>query len=250
MNDVEFEERVNMKQEIIRIDLNGVNCYLGKEGNSFILFDTGGHLTLDETFTDRYEALRSELERLGCKPGNLKLIVLTHGDCDHVANAARIREEYQTKIAMHAGDSPLVENLTIEKMMRSFHYRSLVLKIVFQIMKRPIKKLSVKILRDFKPFEPDILVNEGDSLVEWGLDAKVLHIPGHTEGSIGVLTENGDLIAGDIFINVKKPDIAPNGDNFNILGRSAARLKDMKIHTVYPGHGLPFIMSDLKKNHV
>ena len=52
MNDVEFEERVNMKQEIIRNDLNGVNCYLGKEGNSYILFDTGGHLTLDETFTD------------------------------------------------------------------------------------------------------------------------------------------------------------------------------------------------------
>lgn len=31
-----------MEQEIIRIDLDGVNCYLGKSGDSFILFDTGG----------------------------------------------------------------------------------------------------------------------------------------------------------------------------------------------------------------
>ncbi|HEX3044484.1 MAG TPA: MBL fold metallo-hydrolase [Bacillota bacterium] len=235
-----------MTQEIMEIDLKGVNCYLGKEGNSFILFDTGGHLTLDKTYTDRCKALRAELERLGCKPGNLKLIVLTHGDCDHVANAARIREEYQTKIAMHAGDLPLVENLTIEKMMRSFHYRSLVLNVVFQIMKRPIKKLSHKVLNDFQPFKPDILVNEGDSLVEWGLDAKVLHIPGHTEGSIGVLTGNGDLIAGDIFNNVKKPGIALNGDDFKMLAQSVDRLKAMNIHTVYPGHGLPFQMSDLK----
>lgn len=234
-----------MKQEIIRIDLNGVNCYLGKEGSNFILFDTGGHMILDKTFTDRCEVLMSELERFGCKPGNLKLIILTHGDIDHIANAKLISEKYQTKIAMHAGDLELVESLTIEKMMQCFNFKSVILKIIFQIMKKPIKKISTKILDTLKTFRPDILLNEGDCLLEYGFNAKILHVPGHTEGSIGVLTENGDLIAGDIFMNNKKPGIAPNAYDFKILAKSVARLKTMNINTVYPGHGLPFRMNDL-----
>jgi glyoxylase-like metal-dependent hydrolase (beta-lactamase superfamily II) len=204
-----------MKQEINRIDLKAVNCYLVKEGDNFILFDTGGHTIFDKTFTDRREALMNELEKHGCIPGNLKLVILTHGDIDHVANAAYIREQYQTKIAMHVGDLELVESLTLEKMMQSFKYRSIVLKITFQIMKNRIKKISSRFLDDFKPFSPDILVNEGDSLLEYGFNIKILHIPGHTPGSIGALAENGDLIAGDIFINVRKPSIALNADDFN-----------------------------------
>jgi hydroxyacylglutathione hydrolase len=235
-----------MKQEIIRIDLNGVNCYLGKEGDSFILFDTGGHTVMDKTFTDRCETLVSELGKAGCKPGNLKLVILTHGDIDHVANSIFIREKYQTKIAMHAGDLQLVENLTIKKMMQSFKYRSIIYKIIFQIMKEQIKKVSSKILSDFKTFSPDILIDEGYSLLEYGFDAKVLHIPGHTDGSIGVLTANGDLIAGDIFVNFKKPDIAPNASDFKTLAKSVDRLKAMNINTIYPGHGRPFRMNDLK----
>jgi hydroxyacylglutathione hydrolase len=236
-----------MKQEIIRIDLKGVNCYLGKEGDSFILFDTGGHTVMDKIFTDKCEILGSELERLGCKPGNLKLVILTHGDIDHVANALFIREKYQAKIAMHAKDLPLVENLTIEKMMRSFKYRSITFKIVFKIMKKQIKKVLIKILADFKTFKPDILIDEGDSLSEYGFDAKILYIPGHTEGSIGILTANGDLIAGDIFMNYKKPDIAPNAYDFKILTGSVNKLKALNINTIYPGHGLPFRMNDFLK---
>lgn len=233
-----------MKQEIIRIDLKAVNCYLIKEGGNFILFDTGGHTIFDKIFTDRCEALMGELEKYGCKPGNLKLVILTHGDIDHVANAAYIREKYQTKIAMHAGDLQLVESLTLEKMMQSFKYRSIALKIIFQIMKKRIQKISGKILDDFKPFHPDVLINEGDSLSEYGFNVKLLHIPGHTQGSIGALMENGDLIAGDIFTKIKKPSIALNAGDFKLLAESVQRLRAMNINTIYPGHGQPFKMND------
>lgn len=234
-----------MNQEIIRIDLQGVNCYLGKEGGNFILFDTGGPLTLDPTFTDRSEALIKELERLGCKPGNLKLILLTHGDIDHVGNAVTIRDRFQTQIAMHPGDLELVESPTLEKMMRSFNYRSPIYKLIFRIMKKQIARISEKILTVFKTFSPDIMVTEGDSLLQYGFNAKVLHIPGHTAGSIGILTENNDLIAGDIMINLKKPGIAPNANDFKILEESMKRIKLLNLNMIYPGHGLPFRMSDL-----
>lgn len=234
-----------MKQEVIRIDLEGVNCYLGKAGDSFILFDTGGHLTMDKQYTNRCDKLEKELENAGCKIGNLKLIVLTHGDNDHVANAVHFRDKYDAKIAMHSGDLDLVENPTIDKVMKSFQYKSIIYKIVFLIIKNTIRKVSVKTLKDFQKFKPDIFLNEGDNLSAYGFEAEILHIPGHTDGSIGILTSEGDLICGDIFTNMKKPDTAPNAYDFKALNASVERLKNMNIKVIYPGHGNPFEAKNL-----
>lgn len=233
-----------MKQQIIRIDLEGVNCYLVKASESLILVDTGGHITRDKQFTNRREKLIEKLDIEGCRPENLELILLTHGDWDHVANAAFLREKYGAKIAMHSGDLELVENPVIEKIMESFHFKSVIYKVVLKLMKKPIKKMTKKILDDFEKFSPDIYLNEGDSLLEYGFDAKVVHTPGHTLGSIAVLTKDGELIAGDTFANMNKPATAPNAFNFKTLNESVARLKAMDIKMVYPGHGAPFEMNN------
>ena len=69
-----------MGEEIIRIDLDGVNSYLVKSNDCFVLFDTGGPLFKDKYFTDRRDELQRELDKAGCNQDNLKLLVLTHGD--------------------------------------------------------------------------------------------------------------------------------------------------------------------------
>lgn len=233
-----------MKQEIIRIDLKGVNCYLGKEGTNFILFDTGGHLFVDKNFSNRRELLEKELENYGCHAGNLNLIVLTHGDNDHAANAAFLRNKYNTKIAMHLSDVELVDNPSLEKILGNCHYNSLIYKIIFKLMKNQIKKLSQKTLEDFESFKPDITIDENYSLSEYGFSAKVLHLPGHTSGSIGILTANNDIIIGDTLTNVKKPAPAPNATDFKALAKSVDKLRTIDINTVYPGHGTPFEMKE------
>ena len=58
--------------------LGRVNCYLLKTAGGYVLIDTG----LDR----QRAALEKQLARAGCEPGNLGLIVLTHGDVDHAAN--------------------------------------------------------------------------------------------------------------------------------------------------------------------
>lgn len=236
-----------MKEEIIRIDLSGVNCYLTKAGDGFILFDTGGHIVMDKQFTNRRDQLEKELEEAGCQPGNLKLILLTHGDNDHVANAAYLRDKYKAKIAMHSGDLRLVENPTIDILMESYRYKSFIFKTVFKLMKKTIKKVTIKTLEHFEKFTPDLLINEDFNLSEFGLNAKVLHVPGHTAGSVCVLTSEGSLIAGDTFSNMNKPDTAPNAYDFKTLAAGVSRLKDMDIRTIYPGHGIPFEAGQLLK---
>lgn len=222
-----------------------MNCYLADAKDGFILFDTGGHLVTDKQFDNRREKLTAALHREGCRPGNLKLVVLTHGDIDHAASAAYIRSAYGAPIAMHPGDARLVESPGIDQAMESYHYRPLAFRIVFLLMRKAIKKATERILGDFEPFTPDIWLKEGDSLAEYGLDATVMHLPGHTAGSIGILTGDGDLIAGDTFAKMKKPDIAPNAADFKSLKASVDRVKAMGIGTVYPGHGDPFEMAEM-----
>ncbi len=54
--------------------LGSVNCYLIETDTGYILIDTGG--------SNKRTDLEKELASAGCKPGYLKLIVLTHGDFD------------------------------------------------------------------------------------------------------------------------------------------------------------------------
>jgi hydroxyacylglutathione hydrolase len=237
-----------MTQEIRIIELNGVNCYLGKQHDNFVLFDTGGHLFMDKNFTNRREKLIEQLDIFGCNEENLKLIVLTHGDNDHVANAAFIRKKYNAKIAMHSGDIELVKRPTLDKAIENCNYKSIIYKVIFKLIKNKLVNIINKTLDDFERFEPDFYLKEGDDLSQYGFNAKVIYIPGHTPGSIGILTSNNELIAGDIFANMgKKPDIAPNAQDFDILNESVKKLKKMNIKTVYPGHGTPFEMKDFNE---
>jgi len=81
--------------------LASVNCYLIKTDCGFILIDTG----ISKNRSD----IEKELQNAGCEPGDLKLIVITHGDSDHTGNCAHLRGKYGPRIAMHQGDLGMVQ---------------------------------------------------------------------------------------------------------------------------------------------
>ena len=60
----------------------------------------------------------------------------------------------------------------------------------------------------FEKFKSDLYLRDGQSMDAYGLDAKVLHLPGHTKDSLGILTADGAFFAGDNLTNNPKPDIA------------------------------------------
>jgi glyoxylase-like metal-dependent hydrolase (beta-lactamase superfamily II) len=70
----------------------------------------------------------------------------------------------------------------------------------------------------------------------------VLSIPGHSRGSIGLLTADGDLFVGDLLVNTKRPVLNSIMDDRAAAQASVEKLKSLKIKTVYPGHGAPFSM--------
>jgi hydroxyacylglutathione hydrolase len=216
-----------MPAEICPISLGFVNCYLVKTGDGFILVDSG--------MPGSRAALEKALINAGCTPGNLRLIVITHGDIDHTGNGAYLRQKYQAKIAMHAEDAGMVEN---GEMRPQRKVKSPFLRMMHGIMR--ITGGSKKMAADFERFKPDLFLKEGQSLKEYGFDATVLHLPGHTRGSIMLLSVDGDLISGDTLENRGRPQPAMIVADEAELAASLERLSELDITTVYPGHGKPF----------
>ena len=100
-------------------------------------------------------------------------------------------------------------------------------------------------LRKSDRFTPDVLLADGDDLSVYGLDARILHQPGHTNGSISVLTAGGDLICGDLMTNTGAPQANRLVDDTAEMAASITRARQAGARAVYPGHGKPFAMSEL-----
>jgi hydroxyacylglutathione hydrolase len=215
--------------EISTIGLK-VPCYLIKVNKGFVLIDTGD--------SSDCAKLIKKLGDFGVKSGNLNLVLLTHGDFDHAGNAAFLQKEYGAKIAMHANDSGMVENGD-----QNWSRKSKPDRISF--FGRIIILISSHLARAgrFKTFKPDILVKDGQNLSDYGFNAKILELPGHSKGSIGILTSEGALFCGDLLTNMIIP--APHfmiDDNADFKA-SMIKLQSLPIKMVYPGHGKPFSMS-------
>lgn len=203
--------------------LGRVNCYLVEAGDGFILIDTGGS-------NGRGRLLR-ELERRGCRPGRLKLIVLTHGDFDHIGSAAYLRSRYGVKLAMHAADWGMAQTGNM------FAGRK---------TENPVLRAAVPLLFGFgraERFTPDMALAEGSDLADYGLAARVIEIPGHSLGSIGVLTAGGDLFSGDLFDGSGRQVLNDIMDDLPAAQASLERLKALGVRSIYPGHGAPFPLS-------
>ena len=217
-----MQEEIKTIRLALPFKMGSVNCYLVKTDDGFVLIDTGG--------SNNRRQLEQELERAGCQPGDLKLIILTHGDFDHTGNAAYLRQKYGTRVAMHPDDLGMAERGDMSwnrEKGRLFLKRMAALLFGFGKSKR---------------FKPDIYLDEGSDLSEFGIDAQALSIPGHSKGSIGILTASGDLFCGDLLENTRDPAINSIMDDNSAASASVEKLAGYEINTVYPGHGEAFQM--------
>jgi glyoxylase-like metal-dependent hydrolase (beta-lactamase superfamily II) len=216
--------------EIIPINSHyifGANAYLLKTEAGYFLIDTG--------ISKKRGQFERDLLEAGCGPGDLKLIIVTHGHLDHVGNAAYLANKYGAKVAMHRDDYGMVESGDMFVDTKG----GAMIGLVSFLMK-------VLGLGDYERFTPDLYLEDDLSLSPLGLDATVIHFPGHSRGSIGVLTAGGELFCGDLLINTDKPARNTLIDDRAKYDASVERLRTLEVKTVYPGHGRPFDMEQFK----
>lgn len=216
-----------MDESVRVIPLRVSNAYLVRGDQGFVLIDTG--------FRFDRSRLERELADAGCRPGDLRLILITHADADHSGNAAHLRETYGAEIATHRLEAPGVQ-----------HGDMFLCRGLPSLRSRLVKPLMALFrLRKRDRFTPDLYLDDGDRLDAYGLDATVLHVPGHTVGSIAVLTADRAFFSGDLLEDRRRPSVATFVDDADALRASYDRVQGLGIRMVFPGHGRPFALEEI-----
>lgn len=202
--------------EIIPIKCGNVNCFIisDESDNSAVLVDTG-----------RAACKEKVLEK--CRAYNIKLIVLTHGHSDHCQNASYLSDKLGVPIAINKRDLDLIPDNTKQPL----YARTISGKLLRSISLQSFKKDS---LREFKP---ELFLEDNMSLESFGISAKIISLPGHTNGSVGILADNDKLLAGDALMNMFYPTVSMIYTDEKEMRESAKKISELGDITIYFGHG-------------
>jgi hydroxyacylglutathione hydrolase len=214
---------------IIPIRLSIANVVVIKDDRA-ILIDTG--------CSHEAPAIVEALEREGVRFGDLALILHTHGHWDHAGSTWQLKTWTKTPIAIHRADAdklrtgqcpPLQPAGLAGRFLRPF------------------------LQRTFPGAEADILMDEDMDLAPFGIRGRVIGTPGHTPGSVSILTADGEAIVGDLLMGgywggrlfPRRPGYHYFAEDFSLLQQSIAKLIDLRPTTFLPGHGGPLSLESV-----
>ncbi len=182
-------------------DLFGQNCYLLRRRD-----------TVDALLIDPGLQVQRVLHEIDAEGLRVERILITHGHVDHIAGVPAARLVTGAPVAVHPDDRSILDWDRIQQL--------------------PF------IPEGFTPFPIDLELQSDLVLTFQDLTLRVLHTPGHTEGSVCFLF-GLDCFAGDTLFqrSIGRTDL-PGGDTEKLIFSIQNILYRLPPKTVvYPGHG-------------
>ena len=216
--------------------------HLHRIGNDVVaayLVDTDDGVTVvDAGLPGHWSELLAELTAMGRTPADVRGLVLTHGDSDHIGFAERLRREHGVPVHVHAADAerarggdkpkPSIGRWRLGAVLGFFAYA--------------LRKGGMRTTYLTEVTE----VHDGDVLPLPG-SPRVVGMPGHSPGSIAVHVPVADavfvgdaLTTRDVLTGRSGLQPAPFTDEPAQALDSLARLAGLDASWVLPGHGAPW----------
>jgi glyoxylase-like metal-dependent hydrolase (beta-lactamase superfamily II) len=217
---------------------SGVYLIRGRDAN--LLFDTG-NWTLPEFGKGMADFLIEHLDR---ERNPLRYIFLSHYHFDHIGNASILKERYGAEVICHPLDRPLIESplfaVEADNLLRFGVQPGSYLTDFNLDPGERIAHSDRAVIEKYwnRPVEVDRLVEDEDVIEVGGLALRVIHLPGHTPGHIGLWNpETRTLYSSDLMVFPAPITPFPFG-NAKDNATSIQRCLDLKPECLFEGHGL------------
>ncbi len=190
------------------------NCYFAVDEDTLetMVVDPG----------DDFEKIASVISSKGLR---VVKILLTHAHFDHILALEKLRELTSAPLLIHKDDEKGLYD--------------------------PEKTLVLRFTgRLFSPKPAEVLLSDGDKISVGKSTFTVMHTPGHTPGSICILSDDA-IISGDTLFrgSIGRYDF-PGGD-YDRLMTSLEKLKSLNFdYKIYPGHGPSTHLNYEKENNL
>ena len=215
---------------------------LHRIGNDIVavyLVDTPEGITLiDAGLAGQWRELTAELTAMDRSIGDIRGVVLTHGDTDHIGFAERLRRDHGVPVYVHEADAARARGEVSTKPDWGHMKLGATAKFLWYALTRGG-------IRTTHLAEVDT-VRDGDVLDLPGAP-HIIGMPGHSPGSIAIHVPAADAVfVGDalttrhVLTGAAGPQPAPFTDDPAEALASLRRLEGLDVTWVLPGHGTPW----------
>jgi len=219
---------MQLSKSLHRLGASLVNSYLVEEGGQVTIIDTG--------LPGYWRDLPAELATMGRSLDDVRAVVLTHGDTDHIGFAERLRRERGVPVYVHELDAGRARG-EVKKPTSGWGPVKIGPLVGFLVYGARHGALRITSLTEVVTF------TDGATLDVPGAP-RVIHLPGHTPGSVALHVPAVDAVfMGDAFTtrSVLTGEVGPRPAPFTLdpaqAKASLAKLDGIDATRVLPGHG-------------
>src|ERR687890_2072000 len=193
---------------------------------TLIVDEYNDNTLVDAGLPDQMETISAALVEAGIGVGDLRRIIFTHQDLDHVGSGAALVRQSGARVLAHSADVPYIEGS--QRPLKASPE---------MLEQRPQMR---EVLERLEPVGIDEHLEDG-ALLDLAGGTRVIFTPGHTPGHLSLYLERSKvLIAGDALRAERGSLNGPNPSmtlEMRPAMQSIRRLADLEIDTIVCYHG-------------
>lgn len=205
---------------------------------AYLVVTPEGVTVIDAALSGHWRELLTELASIGLTVDDVKGVILTHGDSDHVGFAERLRRDHGVPVFIHAGDAERAKGGPKPATAK----QSMKLGPLLGFAAYTLRKGGAR-----TEWLTEVVEVQGGETLDLPGSPQIISMPGHSEGSIAVYVPAADAVfVGDglttrhVLTGQEGPQPAPFTDEPAQAVTSLQAIVSTKAKWVLPGHGAPW----------